>query len=337
MKKKLTLLALVVTAFILIGFIATLKIPLANMALGSGIAFPFIVGKTYYDPDPRRRTRRRGGGLPKSLIKKFGISKKAWQVFRLQKGRTADPRRRSMARGYGKIAGKPFRIGARRGVAWSGGTKLRYDPDIRRRFGGYYRRARGWRGFGKIEGLINKHASKLGFLFGLGVPTWQAYKKYSANIANVTPQKFIGIEAWKPEDYAAIGYEPSSIKSEILTLFGQPNRGRGAGEFPIDKYLEYKFLNDESVWKMPFWASLATWIGTAIANRLPIPSWAKRITKPLNGFSKGSLVGSAIGALTICGCPEPRYPIPPPPNSQSARNVGMNTMPQNPKNYVYGK
>ncbi len=63
-------------------------------------------------------------------IKKYPGLVKAWQA----RYGSYDPKprkRRRMATGYGTVNKKPFRRGARGGVAWTGGTKPRYDPKPR--------------------------------------------------------------------------------------------------------------------------------------------------------------------------------------------------------------
>jgi len=54
-------------------------------------------------------------GLPKSIIKKYGISKKAWRVFRGKKKGSSRPRPKSKARKVRYLARRYFRKKKRRG------------------------------------------------------------------------------------------------------------------------------------------------------------------------------------------------------------------------------
>jgi len=54
-------------------------------------------------------------GLPKSIIKKYGISKKAWRVFRGKKKSKSNPRPSKKARKVRSLARRYFRRKRRRG------------------------------------------------------------------------------------------------------------------------------------------------------------------------------------------------------------------------------
>jgi hypothetical protein len=220
-----------------------------------------------YDPDPGRR-RKRGKGKRSRVPPQL----RAWVYGRRKK--RYDPGRRSIAYGYGTIRGKPYRIGARGGVAWTGGRKPRYDPE-RRRFGRIRRYG------GKFESFINRHAGKLGFLVGLGFGVGSGY----SNVANA-----VGGEQ-APARYFDL------VKSEFTHLYST------SGKWNPISYLKYKFLGIHpeteqqvgSAWVAPFWASLIGWI---ISKFHVLPP---RINKPLNNFCKGALAASTIGALVLPG------------------------------------
>jgi hypothetical protein len=76
-----------------------------------------------------------------------------------------------------------------------------------------------------------------------------------------------------------------------------------SGKWNPISYLKYKFLGIDpeteqqapSAWVAPFWASLIGWI---ISKFKILPP---RINRPLEGFAKGALVASTIGALVLPG------------------------------------
>jgi hypothetical protein len=238
-----------------------------------------------FDPDPRRRGHkgRRKGGLPKSIISKYGISKRAWQVFR--GGRTHDPsatRRR-----------KPWHRGPRGGKYWKGPTKRRYDTPRFARVRHYGRHIGG-----KLEGWFNRFGTPIGAglaaLAGIGA----AINTYNGAY---------GKDALSNYFYTIIGgkmADGSTRPPEIMHLIQNYD-----GWTPLN-YLQYKFLGiapdgrnvvSTSAWVIPFWVSL---IGL-IVSKLPIPiSGFSRIKKPLGKLATGALVISTIGALALPGCPD---------------------------------
>lgn len=261
-----------------------------------------------YDPDPRRSHKRshgRRGRVPPQL--------RSWVFGRRR--RTHDP---SRARG---ALLKPVYTGPRAGRYFQGPTRRRYDPDIRGRLGGYRRRSYGYGGagyargrLGQIEKFFSDKGHYIGFLLGL-LPTWQSYNKYAAYDPTMTLGRFIGTEP-HPDDK----YYMSSVKTEMLTLVGQDPRAAknpsGKTDWPVDKYLQYKFLNTESSWCIPFWLSL---IGFVLSKLKVIPQRLNRIVGPI---ATGSLVSTTIGALMLPACgrneePSPQALQPPPPPSNS--------------------
>ena len=236
-----------------------------------------------YDPDPRRRARRRGtrrrGGLPKSIIKKYGISKRAWQVFR--GGRTHDPKR-----GGARADHKPYGVGRRGGVYWSGARKPRYDPA---RFGRVRRYGR--RIGGKAETFINRYGTWLGALLGGIAGVYRGYQhlaSYATDPLKSYTERIVGADGRQPE--------------VMMAFLPTPELGWNQ----LD-YLKYKFLGldqagaySSSAWVVPFWASLITWIICKLP--LPIPKFA-RIKKPLGKLATGALAISTIGALALPGSP----------------------------------
>lgn len=97
--------------------------------------------------DPSRQKRK--GGLPKSIIRQYGITKKAWQVFR--GGRTHDPRRTSRAKSYIKPARKSY---ARRS----------YDVPAQKGWGRAKAKAKG------ILGKVENNLMWVGLALGILVP-----------------------------------------------------------------------------------------------------------------------------------------------------------------------
>jgi hypothetical protein len=237
------------------------------------------MSKETFDPDPRRKGHKRKGGLPKSIIRKYGISKRAWQVFR--GGRTHDP---SRVRRY-----KTVYRGPKGGKFFQGPTKRRYDPGVRSRLRGYGRRIGG-----KAENFINKYATWIGTglaaLVGIGTginKCTQAYKEKAL------------------EDYVAItiGGTTSDGQKRIPEI---AHLWQNDGAWTPLSYLKYKFGIDQpggdlSSWAVPFWASLIGYVASKLP--LPIPSWA-RIRKPLGKIAAPALVISTIGALALPGSGE---------------------------------
>jgi len=262
-----------------------------------------------YDPDPRRRAKGRRGGLPKSIIRKYGISKKAWQVFR--GGRTHDPRRSGARADH-----TPYGVGRRGGVYWSGAKKPRYDPARFARVRRYGRRIGG-----KFENFINKYGTPIGAglaaLTGVGTGLSKATTAYGDKALDNYVKIIIGGDTVNKDGT----FEQHRIP-EIAHLW------QNDGAWTPLTYLKYKFGIDQpggdlSSWAIPFWASLIGYIASKLP--LPIPSWA-RIRKPLGKIAAPALVVSTIGALALPGSGEhvnsaPTYST---PNSQA-------------RNYVYGK
>ena len=244
-----------------------------------------------YDPDPGRR---RKGGLPKALIRKYGISKKAWRVFR--GGRTHDPRRKTIRYGYGAVRGKPYGVGRRGGVYWSRGRKPRYDPQRFARVRRYGRRIGG-----KFEGFINRYGGWIGGLVALAAGVGIGINKYVAAREKAGDTDTVN-KALHNYWVTLIGGTRSDgrVRPPEISHLWQNDPPEGGGYTPIT-YLQTKFLNTDSCWFFPFWGSL---IGL-IASKLPLPfrSW-NRIRKPLGKISAPALVVSTIGALALPGCPD---------------------------------
>jgi hypothetical protein len=261
-----------------------------------------------YDPDPRRHKRSHGrrGGLPKSLIRKYGISKKAWQVFR--GGRTHDP---------GRAKYKPLHYGHRGGTYFQGPTRRRYDPAPRRfeRLRSYGRRARGYGG--KIEGGVNRYGGILGFFGALIYGSYTGYaafeKAFKENGWNKdNPLVIDGVSftcAWDRYLYV--------LQREGSQLWS-PHEG-----WDTVKYLRYKFTGVDntdkqvgSAWVVPFWVSLIATLAGPIAKLFT--NKGQRILRPIHKVGVGALAASTIGALALPGCGENSgLPQPPPPNSMN--------------------
>jgi len=264
-----------------------------------------------YDPDPRRRAKgRRGrrGRVPPQL--------RAW-VFGRRKGRTHDPRRKSMAYGYRAVRGKPYGVGRRGGVYWSRARKPRYDPARFERVRRYGRRIGG-----KFEGFINKYGGWLGgglaALAGVGTGLSKASTAYGDKALDNYVKIIIGGDTVNKDGTFEMHRIP-----EIAHLW------QNDGAWTPISYLKYKFGleqpgGDLSSWAIPFWASLIGYIASKLP--LPIPSWA-RIRKPLGKIAAPALVVSTIGALALPGSGE---------HSNSTRSYNP-TYNSPTRNYVYGK
>jgi hypothetical protein len=63
-----------------------------------------------------KKVRRMKSGLPKSIIKKYGVSKKAWAVYRQQKGTTSRTTKKRKKRRYNMPKRKSYRRRARSGL-----------------------------------------------------------------------------------------------------------------------------------------------------------------------------------------------------------------------------
>lgn len=231
-----------------------------------------------YDPDPRRRAKRRKGGrrgrVPPQL--------RAW-VFGRRRRRTHDPAY------LGRY--KSYRTGPRGGRYWQGPKKRRYDPARKPRFARVRRYGR--RIGGKLENAINKFGTPLGAGLAALAGIW-------TGINNQAGTK-------KAEDYFARIYggklsDGTQASAEVMHLtnfnMGDP--------WNVANYLKYKFLGIDpsgqasgSAWVLPFWASLIGWITSKIP--IPVSGWA-RVRKPLGKIAGGALVVSTIGALALPGC-----------------------------------
>jgi hypothetical protein len=212
-----------------------------------------------YDPDPRRRKRKRSK----------------------RRKRTHAPAR-GMAYGYGSLRGKPYRVGRRGGLAWSGGRKLRYDPQRFARLRGYGRRFRGYAGRAgsKAETFLNRHGTITGFFAALLYGVYTGYNHLSSTGG----------------DYM------SNLKSEYQFLLGKKS-----GVWNTGSWLKYKFLGISpdtgqggapSAWVLPFWLSLIGFIISKVGGTFKIPP---RILTPLGKISKGALIASTMGALLLPG------------------------------------
>jgi hypothetical protein len=280
-----------------------------------------------YDPDPIRRRSRR----PRKGVEPAGL--KRWRLAHRKHGKydPRRPRRRHMARAYGFLRHKPFRVGSRGGVAWSGAHKLRYDPTRRhprlRRYGS--RIGRG------IEGTINKWGTWLGALFGLGYGVYQGITLYNSANPKYGMENYLHTivgGAHKNLD----GTLESTRIPEIAHLW------QTVGGWTPDRYLRYKFLGykwegegetfkesydpTRATWGLPFWLGLGAWIVGKIMPKLPYARKLNRVWKPMSKIGKGVAIVSGIGALAL---PNPHsdigYPIPPPQNS----SVNPQNSPQN--------
>ena len=255
-----------------------------------------------YDPDPRRRAKGRRGRVPPQL--------RAW-VFGRRGKRTHDPGRRRRRRYDPQRADhKPYRVGRRGGVYWSGARKRRYDPQRFARVRRYGRRIGG-----KLENFINRFGTPIGAGLAALVGIWTGIDTY---------QKAYGDKALEDYGKTIVGGTISigqTRPAEIMHLFGNYD-----GWTPLN-YLKYKFLGTHpttgeyvgSAWVIPFWASLIGFIVSKLP--LPIPLWAK-IRRPLGKVATGALVVSTIGALALPGSPSPsRYQTSNPYNSPRTNYV----------------
>jgi hypothetical protein len=205
--------------------------------------------------DPKRRKNR----VPPQL--------RAW-VFGRRKKRTHDPKRVSMATGYGKVGSKPYRRGVRGGVAWSGGKTLRYDPNYKETWGRAKAKARG------ILGKVENNLTWIGLALGLLIPSEVCRAKHGTNLTQHYVNGTIG------ETKRLFGADPSVT--------------------PLD-YLKYKFglsYFGQSTWGIAFWGSLIAQIVT----RLKLVSLVSaRANTAIKKLSLGSLIASIFGAAFIQG------------------------------------
>ena len=232
-----------------------------------------------YDPDPGRRRRRRRthdparrGRVPPQL--------RAWVFGRRR--RTHDPRRSGARADH-----KPYGVGKRGGVYWSGAKKRRYDPQRFARVRRYGRRIGG-----KMEGFINKY----GGWIGAGLAALAGVGGAFQSLGTVTYPDGVGNKNMF-ERYWWL------LQREFTHLYNfDPNVPFSMHPNSQPNYLKYKFV--DSAWALPFWASLIGFIASKLP--LPIPSWA-RIRKPLGKIAAPALVISTIGALVLPGT-SPDYP-----------------------------
>jgi len=166
---------------------------------------------------------------------------------------------------------KPWHRGPRGGKYWKGPTKRRYDPQRFARVRSYGRRARAYGS--KAEAIINRHAGIIGAGLAALIGIYKGYEHDKGNYFNKIPLEY--------------------------THLGDFDMTH---EWNVCNFLKWKFLGmnpdgsfGDSAWVIPFWASLIGWIASKL-NVLP-----PRYNKPLGGISKGALVVSTIGALTLPG------------------------------------
>jgi hypothetical protein len=205
-----------------------------------------------YDPS-RKRSR-----VPPQL--------RAW-VYRRRK-HTHDPKRVSMATGYGSVGRKPYRRGSRGGVAWSGGKTLRYDPVNSSSWGRAKAKAKGW--MGKLESNLTLVGLALGFL----IPSEVCRAKHGASL---------------------YGHYVNGTIGETKRLFGADP------SISTANYIKYKFglsYFGQSVWGIAFWGSLIAQILTRL-NVISLLS--TRVNTAVKKFSMGTLIASFFGALFIQG------------------------------------
>lgn len=233
------------------------------------------MARRYYDPDPRRRSRRghRRGVEPAGL--------KRWRLA--HRRRTHDPGRKSS-----------LWRGRRGGYYFQGPHKRRYDPaPPRRRF-----RSAG----GKAEGFFNKWGTALGALIGLGAGAYTGYNEYNDAYGPNAGQNYINtIIGGEIKDKT--GAVIKSRPPEISHLWANDE-----GWTPLN-YLQYKFLGIDSTgkyigsaWVYPFWFGFASTIARPIAKLFT--NKADRILKPLQKIGIGMLAVSTIGALALPGSPK---------------------------------
>lgn len=210
-----------------------------------------------YDPDPKRRKGRKGR-VPPQL--------RAWVYGR----RKLDPKRRSMAYGYGKIGGKPYRKGGRGGVYWSGGRKPRYDPA---RPKGYYRAK--VKGFGaKIAYYADKYLPIGSGIMGFLIPKAVAIQKYVQEVEGRTITIFDAItKEW-------IG------KGHIQNDFLAPKFDR-----VVDK------LTNPSSHYGAFFGTFWSGVALSISMAFPLPFVPPKVRSILKKFGAGLATGSFLSAL----------------------------------------
>jgi len=212
-----------------------------------------------YDPDPRRKHK---GKEPPQL--------KRWRLAHKPK---YDP-----APGYRSS----FWKGPRGGHYFQGPRKRRYDPtrNLTSRVGSARRRSYGYGGagyargpFGKVEQMAAKWGILIGALLGFGVPEYQAYQ-----VAQNTPEH----PEWKKANFME------------FVRHGWDNETKLFKKDP-SKQLQYKFMNTESHWCLPFWISLIVFI---LSYMKVLPQRINRIAQPI---ATGALIGTTIGGLTQFG------------------------------------
>jgi len=206
--------------------------------------------------------------IPRKIRKYPGLVK-AWKARVGLYDPKPRKRRRRMATGYGTVNKKPFRRGARGGVAWSGGRKPRYDPKRRN----YRHKAK--KGLNKVISGAEKYASWIGVLVGLLLPAEICRKRHG---------------------YDLKGHYIDGTIHEIKALFG------GGVWSNSVQYLTFKFTSPNSAWTTPFWGSIGVWIGTKILHSVnPFGGKAGRLIKIINKVSLGTLAAAIIGGLFLLG------------------------------------
>jgi len=279
------------------GFIQTLK-ELKNDKTGRA---GLHKRRKYYDPDPRRRSRRRGHrkGVEPAGLKRWRLAHK-----------THDPGR-----------SHTYRTGPRGGHYFAGPKKRRYDPP-HRRFGGARRAG------GKLESIFNKYGHLLGFGIGAGAGVYQGYQQYAVygkNQGRNYLATIIGGDIYSKDDVKL-----STRIPEIAHLWTtEPNNGWN----PV-KYLKYKFLglNDQdqfigSSWVYPFWGGVIAALAGPVAKLFT--NKGQRFLKPLHKIGIGLTAMSTVGALALPGSGEKaltnangQSSLPPPPLNQNNQKIG---------------
>lgn len=223
-----------------------------------------------YDPDPKRRKKRKGKEPPQL---------KRW---RLAKKRSYDPK---------KIFARGSRGGTYFRPSWFTGKK-RYDPERFATARSYGRKARHYGS--KVESGISRYGGIIGFLAALAAGVYGSY----SNMEKVLKDYPMYDENGKA---ISAGNRWLNLASKEYTHLYTTEEG---SPWTPTSYLKYKFLGTDpatgkqtgSAWVVPFWASL---IGFLASYLIPSKILPARIKTPLRKISGGALAMSTIGALVL--------------------------------------
>jgi hypothetical protein len=166
-----------------------------------------------------------------------------------------------MAYGYGKVKSKPYKLGSRGGVAWSGASKLRYDAPYK---GGRRQKAKDW--LSKATDKVASFASLIGFIGTLGLCSKVIYD----------------------EEKAKWGANYSILNDFLIGGFSRKMKA-----YMADPMGQVSWELTKGHWAFPFWLSLGTYAASKLGLLgIIIPNKANTVIRKL---AAGGLVASTIG------------------------------------------